>query len=38
VESEARISRDEIVWLMFAVRDILGELRRIRSLLEDGDG
>jgi hypothetical protein len=38
VESEVVISRDEIVWSMFAVRDILAEVRRIRTRLEDGDG
>jgi hypothetical protein len=37
IEPEPVIYREEAAALMFTVTDILGEVRRIRRLLEDDD-
>jgi hypothetical protein len=38
VKAEPVLYRDEALGLVFAVHDILEEVRRIRALLEDDDG
>ena len=38
MENEPAVYRDEAAGTMFAIADILTEVRRIRELLEDEDG
>ncbi len=38
VEPEPVAYREEVIGMMFAVADILEEVRRIRHVLEDDDG